>query len=162
MTEQLIELVRKYTFLYDTSSKNYKNVSFLFFYLFHEPKFASSFVDFQLLHIKCTTGNPDNKRLLLVDDADEDNRLVIFVTNEGLQNISKSNEWYMDGNFALSPKGFMQLYYNFNVIHCLITKKTQSTYERMDMPKKKKPKIYAVTKLFGIGKLATISHSIFN
>jgi len=26
MTEQLIELVRKYTFLYDTSSKNYKNV----------------------------------------------------------------------------------------------------------------------------------------
>jgi hypothetical protein len=26
MTEQLIKLVRKYAFLYDTSSQNYKNV----------------------------------------------------------------------------------------------------------------------------------------
>ena len=86
----------------------------------------------------CTTGNPDNKRLLLVDDGDED-RLVIFATDEGLQNLSKSNEWYMDGNFALSPKGFMQLYVIrvqingifVTAVYCLLTKKTQSTYERM-------------------------------
>ena len=60
----------------------------------------------------CTTGNPDNKRLLLVDDGDVDDedRIVIFATDEGLQNLSKSSEWYMDSNFALSPKGFMQLY----------------------------------------------------
>jgi hypothetical protein len=35
----------------------------------------------------CKTGNPDNKRLLLIDDGDED-RLVIFATDEGLQNLS--------------------------------------------------------------------------
>jgi hypothetical protein len=78
----------------------------------------------------CTTGNPDNKRLLLVDDGDED-RLVIFATNERLQNLSKCNEWYMDGNFALSLKGFMQLYVIriqingifVTAVYCLLTKK---------------------------------------
>ncbi|KAF0759632.1 DDE 3 domain-containing protein [Aphis craccivora] len=46
----------------------------------------------------CTTGNPDNKRLLLVDDGDDDDedRIVIFASDEGLQNLSKSSEWYMD------------------------------------------------------------------
>jgi len=57
----------------------------------------------------CTTGNPDNKRLLLVDDGDKD-RIIIFATDDGLHHLSKANEWYMDGNFTLSPKEFMQLY----------------------------------------------------
>lgn len=39
-------------------------------------------------------------RLLLVDDADEE-RIVIFATDEGLQHLSKSNEWVYEWTFCL-------------------------------------------------------------
>jgi len=53
----------------------------------------------------CTTGNPDNKRLLLVDDGDED-RLVIFATDEGLQNLSNYDIYIL----FIKNRRFMQSY----------------------------------------------------
>ena len=37
-------------------------------------------------------------------------RIVIFASEECLQLLSRSKTWYMDGNFKMSPKLFMQLY----------------------------------------------------
>lgn len=39
----------------------------------------------------CTIRNPDNKILLLVDDGDED-RIVIFATDEGIENACTPNQ----------------------------------------------------------------------
>ncbi|KAF0747980.1 MULE domain-containing protein, partial [Aphis craccivora] len=44
----------------------------------------------------CTTGGPHNKRFLLFDN--------------GLQHLSYSKIWYMNGNFGLVPKDFLQQY----------------------------------------------------
>lgn len=35
----------------------------------------------------CTTGDTDNKRLLLVDDDGDEEQIFIFATDEGLQNL---------------------------------------------------------------------------
>jgi len=56
-------------------------------------------------------GEPHNKTFLLFDDGvNEEDRMVIFATDEGLQHLSNSSSWYIDGNFGLAPKDFI----NFN------------------------------------------------
>lgn len=64
------------------------------------------------------TINSDGHRFLLYDNGivDEngkcnaDERIVIFATDEVLLNLAKSSTWMMDGNFALAPVIFQQLY----------------------------------------------------
>jgi len=66
-------------------------------------------------------------------------RLVIFATDEGLQHLSNSSTWYMDGNFGLAPKEFLQLYVVrvkvqktfLTSIFCLLKSKSQNTHGKM-------------------------------
>ncbi|KAE9528534.1 hypothetical protein AGLY_012105 [Aphis glycines] len=59
--------------------------------------------------VKRTLQNQSTKNNLL--DSDEIvNRIVIFATNNGLHHLSNSSIWYMDGNFGLAPKDFLQQY----------------------------------------------------
>lgn len=59
----------------------------------------------------CTTGKPFHKRLLLADyGIGATERFIIFSTDQGLKNLTFASTWYMDGNFALAPKQFHQLY----------------------------------------------------
>jgi len=37
-------------------------------------------------------------------------RIIIFATDEHLQLLTDSDTWYLDWNFGLSPKFFLQLY----------------------------------------------------
>jgi len=63
----------------------------------------------------------------------------MFATHEGLVNLTKSLRWYMDGNFALAPKLFSQLYVirvEINkcfttAVYILLQNKTLATYEMM-------------------------------
>lgn len=65
--------------------------------------------------------------------------MVIFAKDEGLQHLSNSSTWYMDGNFGLAPKEFLQMYViRVNVqktfltsIFCLLESKSQKKYEKM-------------------------------
>jgi len=36
--------------------------------------------------------------------------ILIFSTVKGMNNLSKSSTWYLDGNFSLAPTLFLQLY----------------------------------------------------
>jgi len=62
---------------------------------------------------------------------------LIFGTVEGMTNLSKSNTWYLDGNFSLAPKLFLQLYVIrvevdgifITAIYCLLQRKTSKTYK---------------------------------
>jgi len=41
-------------------------------------------------------------------------RIIIFATSECLKHLAGSQKWFMDGNFAVAPKLFMQV--NFVVV----------------------------------------------
>ena len=80
------------------------------------------------------------KTFLRYDNGtDAASRIVIFASEECLQLLSRSKTWYMDGNFKMSPKLFMQLYVirvplgetAVSVVYILLQKKTQTTYEEM-------------------------------
>ncbi len=63
----------------------------------------------------------------------------MFATHEGLVNLTSSLKWYMDGNFALAPKLFTQLYVirveinkSFTTaVYVLLQNKTLTSYEQM-------------------------------
>ncbi|CAI6377665.1 unnamed protein product [Macrosiphum euphorbiae] len=86
----------------------------------------------------CTTGHPEYENFLIFDNGiNSEERILIFGTVEGMNNLSKSNTWYLDGNFSLAPKLFLQLYVIrvevdgifITAIYCLLQKKTSETYK---------------------------------
>ncbi|KAE9523056.1 hypothetical protein AGLY_016546 [Aphis glycines] len=102
------------------------------------PIDPASLEELQILGEWCYTGGPQNKLLLLDDNRLEGNeRIIMFATHEGLVNLTKSSRWYMDGNLALAPKLFSQLYVirveinnNFTTsVYILLQNKTLATYE---------------------------------
>ncbi|CAK9289849.1 unnamed protein product, partial [Gordionus sp. m RMFG-2023] len=83
-------------------------------------------------------GSQNSKRFLLFDNGPQaEERIIMFATDDSLNLISNRTEWYMDGNFAMSPKNFLQLYVIrvainnifITAVYCVLQKKTQSTYE---------------------------------
>lgn len=57
------------------------------------------------------TGEPHFKRFLLYDNGwNSDEPITIFATDDRLKLLSESQEWFMDGDFTLSPIDFQQLY----------------------------------------------------
>lgn len=82
----------------------------------------------------------NDDRLLLRDNGPgASERLVMFATDDHLKLLTESDTWYLDGNFGLSPKCFLQLYVirikKNNVfltsIYCILQRKTKSTYVEM-------------------------------
>jgi len=52
----------------------------------------------------------NDDRLLLRDNGPgASERLVMFATDDHLKLLTESDTWYLDGNFGLSPKCFLQL-----------------------------------------------------
>jgi hypothetical protein len=79
------------------------------------------------------------ERLLLHDNGGDEERVIIFATEKSLKLLAESDTWFMDGNFDLAPKLFLQLYI-IRAKHmgmcvtgafCLLQRKTQRTYEHM-------------------------------
>jgi len=77
--------------------------------------------------------------LLYDNGSNSDDRITIFATDDGLKLLSEAEEWFMDGNFALSPTEFQQLYVIriqvktifITPVFCLLKRKTQSSYEQL-------------------------------
>lgn len=79
------------------------------------------------------------QRFLLHDNHDDRERVIIFSSQQCLQTLSTAGTWFVDGNFAIAPPGFCQLY----IIRCglgdsavtctytLLQRKTQASYETM-------------------------------
>jgi len=55
-----------------------------------------------------------NEKFLLHDSGQSEQRFLIFITQTSLQILQKSEVWYSDGTFKVSPSLFQQLY----TIHC--------------------------------------------
>jgi len=66
-------------------------------------------------------------------------RVTVFGTESGLQLLGRSAQWYMDGNFAMAPAIFSQLYVirvslgdsAVTCVYALLGGKTTATYEEM-------------------------------
>ena len=79
-------------------------------------------------------------QLLAYDNGQEANEhVIIFATEDHLQKLADCDVWCMDGNYAMAPGLFMQLYViqgkvsgNFiPLAYCLLERKTQTSYEIM-------------------------------
>ena len=81
-----------------------------------------------------TSGN----RFLLYDNNDlNNNRIVIFATDEQMQILGQSGKWFMDGCFKIAPRGLiMQVYIicvefgnrSIPLVYALLQRKLQATY----------------------------------
>ena len=106
-------------------------------------------------------------RFLLFDSGpgDED-RMLIFATDQALELLSTSDDWYCDGTFSVCPEIFFQLYtvharYQERTIPCifgLLKNKTRITYERFfnELSNHMQPGYTPTTILFDF-ELATIN-----
>jgi len=77
----------------------------------------------------------------MVQTPEASERIIIFATDEHLQLLSESDTRYLDGNFGLSPKFFLQLYVirvkKNNVfvttVYCILQRKAKNTYLRRNV-----------------------------
>jgi hypothetical protein len=54
----------------------------------------------------------DKKRFLLFDTNDDD-RVIAFCSEDGLDKLSKANQWHIDGTFKAAPS----IYYQLIIVH---------------------------------------------
>ena len=87
-----------------------------------------------------TTGGDSPRDFLQKDNGcGAPQRIVLFGTSAQVQHLASATEWYLDGNFAMAPDLFTQLYIiraplgesAVTVLYILLERKTQATYEEM-------------------------------
>ena len=87
-----------------------------------------------------TTGGTNPEQFLQADNGrHSEERIVLFATRGQLELLSSATEWFVDGNFGMSPELFMQLYIirvpldetAVTALYILLERKTQATYEEM-------------------------------
>ena len=87
-----------------------------------------------------STGGQHPVPFLFHDSGPQDpQRMLLFATDECLQHLATSNEWYMDGTFKQAPNLFMQLYAirtklddgAVSCVYALLCGKAKQTYDSM-------------------------------
>jgi len=75
------------------------------------PKDPTSLRDLVIPEEWKSTGTA-NLRTFLVHDSGQDagQRVVVYASEQQLRHLGQADTWYMDGNFAMSPNVFEQLY----------------------------------------------------
>lgn len=82
----------------------------------------------------------NGERFLLFDSGiGDENRIIIFATDQALQLMRNSEDWFCDGTFSVCPQIFFQLYTVhsrigqkiFPCIFALLPNKTRQTYTRL-------------------------------
>ena len=82
----------------------------------------------------------DGRRFLMYDSGIDDNdRLLIYSTDENLDAMANRTDWFVDGTFKCAPEIFYQVFTIHIFIHgtvipvlfALLPNKQQSTYERL-------------------------------
>ena len=80
------------------------------------------------------------EQILIFDSGvGENERILIFATQEGFHFLSNNSHWFMDGTFKLCPEIFYQIYTihplnNNHVLSCvfaLLPNKNEDTYNRL-------------------------------
>lgn len=86
------------------------------------------------------TGGATPRPFLIHDTGPgEHHRIVIYAAEEQLRHLGQSDTWYMDGNFAMSPSVFKQLYviraplgeHAVSCVYAFLPSKSQESYQEM-------------------------------
>ena len=72
-------------------------------------------------------------------DSEEESRIIIFATDNSLQALSESREWFADGTFRTTPLLFTQSWNihakttdkSFALLFCLLEDKSEISYTRV-------------------------------
>ena len=84
------------------------------------------------------TANDTPQRFLIHDNGQNaDSRIIVFASPTALRNLAHADTWMMDGNFAMAPRHFLQLYIirvplgntAVTTVYALLQRKTQETYQ---------------------------------
>ena len=86
------------------------------------------------------TGGTNPKPFMMYDNGPQaEARIIIYATDQGLKLLSQSQQWFMDGNFSMSPQHFAQLYVirvklgetAVSAVYAFLQRKNQETYEEL-------------------------------
>jgi len=96
--------------------------------------------DLVIEHPWTHTAGQNPERFLLHDNGTAaDARIIVFATDADMRRLAAADRWFMDGNFAMAPPQFLQLY----VIHvplgdttvpaayALLQRKSEETYREL-------------------------------
>ncbi|XP_035228101.1 uncharacterized protein LOC118200265 [Stegodyphus dumicola] len=103
------------------------------------PKEPASLDELKIEGTWTETAEQPPRRFLLYDNESRGSRIIIYATDEGLNELSKSTVWYMDGRFDVVPKFFNQLYVirtelgerAVTAVYALMEGRNQSSYEEL-------------------------------
>jgi hypothetical protein len=82
----------------------------------------------------------DGQQFFLDDSGkDDEDRVMVFATQENLQMLRRYPEWFIDGTFEICPKLFKQLFtfqivvngFNLPLIYALLPNKQTETYKKL-------------------------------
>ena len=58
----------------------------------------------------CTTGDNPEQFMFYDNGQDADCCIVAFASKPAMRLLAGADTWFVDGNFAMAPRGFLQLY----------------------------------------------------
>jgi hypothetical protein len=86
-----------------------------------------------------TTGQDGHGEIFLLHDngIGSHERVIVFATRNNLMYLCEADTWFVDGNFAMAPHHFAQIYVllakrgelQIPVVYALLQRKTQTSYE---------------------------------
>ena len=88
------------------------------------------------------TNAVDGDRFLYADIADDNNRALVYVTNDNLKKLSEAKYWVCDGTFDTVPNQIRQLFtihasiapshkHTYPMVYVLMSSKTESLYRKV-------------------------------
>ena len=105
-----------------------------------DPPVPGSLDDLVITDEWAETLGDDTERFLFYDNGtDALSRVILFGSESALRKLAASSTWFMDGNFAMAPPGFLQMYVirvplgttAVTTVYALVQNKSQDTYDEM-------------------------------
>ena len=106
----------------------------------HQPAVPETLDDLVIDGEWAETFGEDPQRFLFYDNGtDVQSRILLFGSPSTLRKLASSTLWFMDGNFAMAPPGFLQMYVirvplgntAITTVYGLLQNKSQATYDDM-------------------------------
>lgn len=105
----------------------------------HMPRDPANIEDIIIEGQWSTTGQGGLGEIFLLHDngIGSDERVIVFATRNNLRYLCEADTWFVDGNFAMAPRHFAQVYVllakhgelHIPVVYAVLQRKTQTSYE---------------------------------
>ena len=105
----------------------------------HEFPGNVELADLQIPAALSNTIEDHPQAFLLEDNLNNDQRLITFASPPCLRLLSQAADWFVDGNFSMAPRHFLQLYIIrvplsetcITAAYCIMQRKTRNSYSEL-------------------------------